>query len=485
MRLRYSGTRLKRSFKNCSPEKNNMKALEPKGIIPSSFRDPSGFLFYRDGIIYRQINTFYKENYDHLMNSGLYKTLVNAELLIPHNEVDTEHAKTKIAYKIIKPEVIPFISYPYEWSFSQLKDAALTTLEIQKKALSFNMILKDSSAYNIQFMKGQPVFIDTLSFEKYHEGCPWIAYRQFCQHFLAPLALMSYRNIMLNQLFRIYIDGVPLKLASSLLPYSSHFKFSLLSHIHLHAKSQNYFADKPVQVTNRKMKHNSLLGLIDNLESAVRKLKWSFKGTEWGNYYNDTNYTSDSFSHKQQIVDGFVDKTGSKTVWDVGANTGIFSRISADKGIQTISFDIDPACVENNYLECVEKRETNILPLLLDLTNPSPGIGWDHKERMSLIERGPADLVLALALIHHLAISNNLPFIKIAEFFHKICNSLIIEFVPKNDSQVQRLLSTRKDSFHDYTQHFFEREFDKYFMIKDSVKVKDSQRILYLMKKRS
>jgi hypothetical protein len=418
------------------------------------------------------------------MNSGLYKTLIDTGLLITHEEVSSDYARTDRVYKVIKPEVVPFISYPYEWSFSQLKDAALTTLEIQKRALNFGMVLKDSSAYNIQFIKGSPVFIDTLSFEKYIEGQPWIAYRQFCQHFLAPLALMCHRNIMLNQLLRVFIDGVPLDLASSLLPFLTRLKPSLLSHVHIHAKSQRYFADKTVNITNRKMSKFSLIALMDNLESAVKRLKWKVKGTEWSDYYGDTNYSSDAFNHKKQIVTEFVDTVKLGIVWDLGANIGIFSRIAGDKGIQTISFDIDPACVERNYLECIEKRETAILPLLIDLTNPSPGIGWDHSERMSLVERGPADTVLALALIHHLAISNNLPLEKIAGFFSKICNSLIIEFVSKNDSQVQRLLSTRKDIFTDYTQEMFEKEFGKFFAIKNSVKITDSERILYIMERK-
>ena len=452
--------------------------------IPSSFRDPSGFLFYQDGILYRQINKVYKENYDYLMNSGLYKALIDSGLLIPHTEVDIDYAKTDNAYKILKPELIPFISYPYEWCFSQLKDAALTTLEVQKKALNFGMSLKDSSAYNVQFLKGKPVFIDTPSFEKFNEGQPWIAYRQFCQHFLGPLALMSYKDIRLNQLLQIYIDGIPLDLTSSLLPVNTHLKFSLLSHIHFHAKGQKYFADKTVKISNHKMSRLSILGLIDNLESAIKKLKWKAKGTEWGNYYEDTNYSSNAFNHKKQLVSEFADKTKPSIVWDLGANIGVFSRITSEKGLQTISFDIDPAAVENNYIKCVKKRETNILPLLLDLTNPSPNIGWEHEERMSFIERGPCDTAIALALIHHLAISNNVPFSKIAMFFSRICNSLIIEFIPKGDSQVQRLLSSREDIFPDYTQQVFENEFSKYFTIQESVRIRDSERILYLMRQR-
>ena len=460
--------------------------MKTNGNIPSSFRDPSGFLFCRGGSIYRQVNVTYKENYDHLMNCGLYKTLVDAELLIRHNEVDVDidYAISDKAYKIIKPDMIPFISYPYEWCFSQLKDAALTTLEIQKKSLDFGMSLKDCSSYNIQFRKGKPIFIDTLSFEKYREGQTWVAYRQFCQHFLALLTLMSCRDIRLNQLSRIYIDGVPLDLASSLLPFRTRLSFSLLSHIHLHAKSQKHFADKTINKSTHKMNRLSFLGILDNLKATVKKLKWQPKGTEWADYYEDVNYSTEALEHKKQTVAELLDEIGPKTVWDLGANVGMFSRIASDKGIQTISFDIDPAAVEKNYLDCVKKRETNILPLMLDLTNPSSGIGWENQERMSLLERGPTETVFTLALIHHLAISNNLPLDRIAEFFSRICNSLIIEFVPKNDSQVQRLLSTREDIFPDYTQQAFEAEFRKYFTIQRTVKVKDSKRTLYLMPRR-
>ena len=218
--------------------------MKHQANIVSSFRDPSGFLFYKNNLIYRQVNISYKENYDHLMESGLYKILINKKLLIPHREVDASSLSDRKSYKTIKPELIPFISYPYEWSFSQLKNAALTAIKIQKYSLDFGMSLKDCSAYNIQFFNGKPIFIDTLSFEKFKPNKPWIAYRQFCQHFLAPLALMSCKDIRLNQLFKIYIDGIPLDLASSLLPIKTYFKFFLLTHIHLHAKSQKHFSKK-------------------------------------------------------------------------------------------------------------------------------------------------------------------------------------------------------------------------------------------------
>jgi len=458
--------------------------MSSKSALPSSFRDPSGFLFTEDGSLYRQVNQAYRESYDHLTGSGLYDALQDSGSLIRHEEVGLELARTDEAYRVLKPQVVPFVSYPYEWSFSQLQDAALLTLDVQKKALDFGMTLKDASAYNVQFVEGKPVLIDTLSFDRYDEGQPWAAYRQFCQHFLAPLALMSHTDVRLGQLLRIHIDGVPLDLASSLLPYRTRLSFALLSHIHLHARSQKHFAERRVDVKSRKMSRLSLRGLLDNLGSAVKKLKWRSEGTLWNDYQEEASYSADALDQKRQVVAGFLDQVQPKVVWDLGANVGLFSRLASDRGILTISFDADPGCVERNYLESRRKGDTNILPLLIDLTNPSPAIGWQHEERMSLLERGPADLVLCLALIHHLAISNNLPLALVADFLASIGSSLIFEFVPKTDQRVQRLLSTREDIFTGYTQEAFERTFGQRFEIQASIQLEGSERVLYLLRRR-
>jgi len=418
------------------------------------------------------------------MASSLYENLTKAGLLIPHEEVDLRGDDSADFYKTIRPEAVPFISYPYEWSFSQLKDAALATLEIQKRALQFGMSLVDSSAYNIQYMRGRPLLIDTLSLRKYVEGKPWTAYRQFCQHFLAPLALMSLKDIRLGQLSRIYIDGIPLDLASGLLPSKSKLRIPLLLHLHLHAKSQKRYANRSVNTKNRKVSRQAFLGLVDSLESAIARLSWKPGGTEWANYYQDTNYTPPGLEHKSQLVSEYLKDAQPRLLWDLGANVGHFSRIGARTGALTISFDIDPACVERNYLQCTREKQTNLLPLLSDLTNPSPGIGWENEERMSFFERGPADAVMALALIHHLCIYNNVPFAKAAQFLSRITRFLIIEFVPKDDSQVQRLLATREDIFMNYDQANFEKAFRGLFHVKRSNAIQDSRRILYLMEKR-
>ncbi|MCX6245739.1 MAG: SAM-dependent methyltransferase [Bacteroidetes bacterium] len=452
-------------------------------IVESSFRDPSGFLFMEEGRLLRQVNPVYADDYDFLMGSGLYEKLVENKLMVPHREISGHPGCTQPVYKVIEPETIEFISYPYEWSFSQLKDAALTTLMIQKIALEHGMTLKDSSAYNLQFRNGTPVFIDTLSFEIYHEGTPWAAYGQFCQHFLAPLALMSYTDIRLNQLLKIHLDGIPLDLAGRLLPFKTRLRFSLLMHIHLHAKARKKYEHKGSASKTVRIKRSNLFALIDVLISAVKKLEPGKRDTEWGKYYSFTNYSDSSFSHKRELLEGFLKQTGTRTLWDLGANSGEFTQVAAQSGIDCIAFDIDPVAVETYYNHIKQEKITNVLPLIMDLTNPSPSTGWNNEERLSFSQRPRPDTILALALVHHLAISNNLPLARIAEFLSGLCQNLIIEFVPKTDSQVRKLLESRKDVFPGYDEENFGKEFSAFFTIIAKERIRDSERILYLMKK--
>jgi hypothetical protein len=407
-------------------------------------------------------------------------------LLIPHREVNVKPAEPAQAYKVIQPERVPFVSYPYEWSFSQLKDAALATLSIHKRALKIGMSLKDASAYNIQFIHGKPVLIDTLSFELYPEGAPWVAYRQFCQHFLAPLALMAARDIRLNQLMRVYIDGIPLDLCSRLLPRTTLLNIGLLSHIHIHAQAQKRYAHKPIERSGSGagMSMQAMLGLVESLMSVLRKLEWQPKDTEWGNYYDISSYSDAAFEDKKQLVSDWVGRIRPKTVWDLGANTGVFSRLASQRGAYTVAFDMDPAAVEENYRRLRTENERNLLPLVFDLTNPSPAIGWQNRERLSLCERAPADAVFALALIHHLVIANNVPLPQVAEYFHSLGKWLVIEFIPKSDTQAKKLLMSREDIFPGYTRQGFEQVFDQKFNILEAVGIRESERVLYLMKSR-
>lgn len=442
-------------------------------------------MFEEDGKVLRQVNQVYQRDYDLLMRSGLYDALVQRGWLIPHREI--KETRGDGCYKVLEPEQIRYISYPYEWSFSQLKDAALLTINLQIEAMKHGMCLKDASAYNVQFHKGRAIFIDSLSFEQYQEGRPWIAYRQFCQHFLAPLALVVYRDYRLLHLLRAFIDGVPLSLASKLLPRRTWFKYSLLAHIHLHARAQQKYEDigrEGGDVVRAGLGKARLEGLLTSLKNAVQGLVWRHVATEWGDYYQDTNYVDEAMRHKEALVSSFLTeyKPGDSPVAaDFGANTGRFSRLAAEQGYFVLAHDIDEVAVDKNYRQAVEHSERAILPLVQDLTNPSPAIGWANKERMSFAERHDVDVGLALALIHHIVIANNVPLAWAAKFFRGLCRYLIIEFVPKSDSQVARLLATREDIFTDYHQAGFERAFSEYFSILSMEKVNGTERVLYML----
>jgi len=455
-----------------------------KAKLAGSFRDPDGFLFYRDGRLYRQINERYRADYELLVGSGLYDSLAGSGLLVRHEETDLSLALSADACRVIRPEPVPFVSYPYEWCFSGLKRAALLTLDIERRALEAGMTLKDASAYNVQFRGCSPLFIDTLSFERYEEGRPWSAYRQFCRHFLAPLALMSRVDVRLGRLASLDMEGVPLDLASSLLPVGTRFSFGLQTHIHVHSRYERRYAGSRKPPGRGRIGKNAMFGLVESLEGTVRKLSYKPGRTEWSDYYEDTSYTGEGMERKESLVAEFLGALRPRTVWDLGANTGRFSRIAAARSDLVVAFDVDPAAVERHYVDAASAGAGNVLPLLLDLANPSPGVGWAGEERSSLEKRGPADTALALALLHHLAISNNLPFEEIAEYLARLCRSLVIEFVPKDDPQVERLLVTRKDIFDRYTREHFERAFQTLFTVERSETIAGSGRTLYLMRRR-
>lgn len=458
----------------------------PVVAVAGSYRDPSGTVFEADGQIIRSVEKCYQRHFDLFMGSGLFDQLVSEGLLIPHVERDKQEFGLNEAYKVISPKRIEFLSYPYEWSFSQLKDAALLTLSIARKSLEKGLVLKDASAYNVQFVGARPIFIDTLSFEQFEPNRPWVAYKQFCEHFLAPLALMQCCDVQLGQMLKVFFDGIPLTLAAKLLPKATMLNFGLLTHIHLHAKTQKGNADARLgpASTGRTTSVLQLQALLENLESTIRGLKNPNATSAWSQYYDETNYSSTAFDTKQKLVADMVAKANPKSVWDLGANTGIFSRIAAAAPASCIAFDVDHDSVDSHYQALKHQKVYGILPLVLDLTNPTPGVGWLNKERKSLIDRGPVDLSLALALIHHLSIAHNWPLAHSAQFFSTVTNWLLIEFVPKSDSQVKRLLASREDIFDKYNLDEFVLQYSKYFEVIDQRAIEGSERQLFLMRRK-
>ncbi len=456
----------------------------PATIIhhPSSYRDPSGFVFRKSGIVYRQVNKVFQEHFDLFISSGCYEQLQQKGWLIPHENIKENISGNDQWYATLQPEPIAFISYPYEWSFDMLKDAALLTLAIMKQSLAFGMILKDATPYNIQWHNGKLIFIDTLSFEKYDETMPWIAYRQFCENFLSPLLLAHHTRMPLQEMLLAYSDGIPLALTQALLPWQTRFSVHTYLHIHLHAK----YSLKPPSQPGKKavFSRQKLLNLVASLEVLITKLKLPENKSTWSGYYEEASQRTDYLEQKKKIIQSWLEKISPvTTAADLGANKGEFSKLTAAKNIQTIAADFDAHCINVLYNEIKERGEKHILPLILDLSKPSPAIGVNNEERDSFVERTHADLVLALALIHHLAIGKNIPLEKIAELFQRICHFLIIEFVPKSDEKIRLMLAGKKDIYTQYNEANFTIAFQRYFTILEKETITTTGRNIYLMKK--
>ncbi len=453
---------------------------------PGSYRDPAGFVFRRDGVVYRQVDPSFSAEWDAYLSSGLYERLAGEGLVVGHEEVPLDLAAQSPAHAVIRPVPLELVSYPYEWSFSQLQDAALLTLRAQALAAEVGMGLRDASAYNVQFHHGRPLLIDSLSFERAQPDRPWMPYRQFCEHFLAPLALMAKVDIRLGRLLRDNLEGVPLDLAARLLPGRTRLSLSLGPHVHLHARAQRrHAADNAQGGSEATMSAARLATLIESLRDTVAGLSWEPSGTAWADYADNTSYDDGATAAKAGAVRTMLEAVGGERAWDLGANTGRYSAIAAEAGYRVVALDLDPAAVERGYRTLREAGDTRIMPLLADITDPSPPLGWGSAERLGLLERiaADADVILALALVHHLAIGSNVPLPMIATLFARLAPQAIVEFVPKEDPMSQRLLASRRDVFADYTLEGFRRAFGRRFEIVMEVPIEGTTRTLFHLRR--
>lgn len=453
--------------------------------VASSFRDPSGFLFTREGTLLRQVQPSYAPHYEKLRSSGLYDALVAQRLLVSHVELPLDEAASPGAAYVLRPERIPFVSLPYEWCFSQLRAAALLTLRVQQLALEHGMVLKDASAFNVQFRGTEPVFVDTLSFEQRVEGEPWIAYRQFCQHFLGPLALQALVDVRLRDLSRSHLDGVPLDLVSRLLPRRTWLQLWSMLHLHLHARSISRFASTRAGAATpavRRVSTKGIEGIVAHLRGAIESFRLKGAATEWGDYEEQLGYNESERTAKHDAVSALLRGLAPSLVMDLGANAGEYSRIAQETGGRVIAVDGDATAVERAYARFAAAADpTAVLPLWIDLANPSPAQGWAHGEWPALTDRTQVDVVLALALIHHLAIGNNVPIPAVLDFLMRLGRRAIVEWVPKDDPQVKRLLSSRTDIFTGYSEERFREAAEARFHIASRTPIAGTGRVLYLL----
>ncbi len=438
----------------------------------ASYRDPDGYVFYEHGQVYRCIS-----NHDAPILLEAYESFFKEAVdrgWLPAFEKTTS-ADGGI---VLKLETLPVITYPYEWGFEQLKQAALLTLDICLLALDHGLSLKDATAFNIQPYKGKMIFIDHTSFEDSDNRMPWRPYAQFCRHFLVPLLLSSRHGTHANKLFRIALDGPELEEACRALPFRDRLRPSRLFHIYLHSYFTNKFKDGDGNAKKGKRSGNQK-AYLQHLKNVVMKIKAPQYETEWADYYNITNYEADTFHEKERLIDSIISQKHHSCIWDLGANNGHFSRIMAQYADIVMSMDIDHAAVDFNVMENEKQNKNNIYPIVMDLINPSPALGFGNKERGTIDKRSKPDMIVALALIHHLSITYNVPFSIIAEQLSGYHADLIIEYVDRDDSQFQKLLRSKDDSYDLYNQDHFEKSFLAFFDLVKKYDITGTNRQLY------
>ncbi|MDA7694690.1 class I SAM-dependent methyltransferase [Flavobacteriaceae bacterium] len=455
-------------------------------IDPGSFRDPSGHIIHKERKVFRIINYLYKDHYDHLMNSGLYDKLIEEGLLITHEEVENSNIKDK-QYKTLEVKKIPFISYPYEWSFSQLKDALLLTLKIQKICIDYNMTLKDATPFNIQFLDNKPIFIDTLSFEVIkNENYTWKPYKQFCEMFFGTICLMRYVDPGLNKLLINNINGIPFSLINKLLPFKKKLNLSIFTHLVIPNIINGNLSSSKKSYNTSKISKSKHLNILNQIEDFILNMKSPDFKSEWGNYNEETiSEKEEYFNDKQNTIKSFLENKNYNLTWDIGSNDGYFSRVIAnDISKNVISFDIDWRCVDRNYLKSKEQGIKNVFPLILDLSNPTPSIGWLNQERSSVFKRfGNPDLITCFAVIHHI-INTGIPLEIFIQFLSKSNKDILIEYVPLSDPKCQIIFESRGEDFIYPTQKEFEKIINTNFNIISQKKLDETNRILFLIRKK-
>ncbi len=444
-----------------------------------SFRDPAGRIFYKENNVYREINKNGIKRFEFIKKDNLLNDLIDNGYL-----VDTQISEIDKNKVILKHEKLNFISYPYEWTFTQLKDAALFHLDLQIFLLNKNAKLIDASAYNIQFKNNKPIFIDILSIDKYSDGEYWYAHKQFCENFLNPLVLCAKKGVNFNNWFRGNLEGIHTKEISKLLNVFDFFSPTLFFHIFLLNKFEEKSSANP-ETTDRKLNSarkfskKSYLNLLNQLRNYIKDLKNKKIASSWDNYSEKNTYSFKEEERKLEIVKKFVDENKIGFLADLGCNEGKYSEYaSKQKKIKVIGIDFDLNVLDRAYKKS-KKENTNFFPIYADFSNPSNNLGWMEIERKSLKQRSKFDGIIALALIHHLTLAKNIPLEDVLKWLTSLAPAGLIEFVPKEDPTSKIMLKLKGDIFPNYTEKNFQDNLSKFAHIKKISSITNTERKIY------
>lgn len=451
-------------------------------LEPGSFRDWDSRVFYDNGRILRALSEDGVHDWIALSESKLFGEAVDEGKLVATSQVDAAPIAGAVA--VLEHARIPFVSYPYEWTFSMLRDAALLQLELLRRALDENLILKDSSSYNVQWNGARPVFIDIGSFERLRQGEPWAGYRQFCMLYLNPLLLQAYKGVDFRPWLRGSLAGITPVEARRLLSFRDLFRKGVLTNVALHARLERKHdesqRDVKIELKRAGFKKELIVANVRRLEKLVGGLKWDPGSTEWSGYSATTSYDEADAARKEEFVREVVHTRRWHLVWDIGCNEGRHSRIAAENARYVVSLDGDGGVVDRFYRALASERSTTILPLVADVTDPSPALGWHGLERQTLEARGRPELTLCLAVLHHVAIGGNVPVPEFLSWLAELRTTLVIEFPTRDDPQVVSLLQRKKAGAHpDYDRESFERELAERFVIERTEELAGGTRVLY------
>jgi len=455
---------------------------------PGSFRDPESRIFYAGDGVYRALSEDGLSDFVALRDTKLYERFTGDGRLVATELLDGADAPAGLLARgtagVLRHERIPFVSYPYEWPFSMLKDAALLQLDLNLAALEEDMILKDSTPYNVQFKGAKPVFVDIGSFERLREGEPWIGYRQFCMLYLYPLMLQAVKGVGPHALLRGAIDGIAPSQMRGMVSFRDRFRKGFYLNVFLHAKLEARHGDRgkevKAEVKKAGFKKELIVANVTRMRKVVERLEWAPPEGVWVAYGERNSYTDEDAKRKDEFVREVCTSQRWGLTWDIGANNGRYSRIAAEGSDHVLAVDADQGPVELLYRTLREEGDEQILSLAMNLADPSPGLGWRGLERKSLPDRGAPDLVLALALIHHVAIAANVPVREFVTWLAGLNAAIVIELPTREDPMVKKLLGPKRDGLHpDYERENFECELGEAFDVERRERLKSGTRLLY------
>jgi hypothetical protein len=463
-----------------------MRALE---LEPASFRDPASTVAYLDGRVLRGLTKEGAEDYGALAAAPFFERAMTEGRLVRTWQASLEELPQGLGGQgwvgVLEHQRIPLVTYPYEWTFSMLKDAALVHLDLLLEALDAGLTMKDGSAFNLAFVGGRPVFIDVGSFQRVRQGEPWAGYRQFCQTMLYPLLLQAHKDVRFQPWLRGQLGGIAPQELARLFVGRERLRPGVLKHVVLHGAMDRRHSGARAQDTRRELAAAGFSvelqrAAVAGIRKLVARLEWRRSASEWKNYQATSTYSDAERQLKAAFVEGALAGKGAGLVVDLGGNDGTYSRVAARHAELVVCADGDDLVLDGLYRSLQREGERRVLPVYLDLADPSPGLGWRGQERAGFFDRARPDAVLALALLHHLAITGNLPLAQLVDWLHGLGARLVVEFVDAADPMADRLLANKPPGMHaDYRREPFERLLEARFEVIERQPLPSGTRTLY------